>query len=226
MVRLVALADTHLGHQRLEVPEGDVLVHAGDLCGWGASLEELAEAARWLRALPHRHKVVVAGNHDWPFVRTPQKARALLGGSAVYLEDGGATVGGLRFWGSPWQPEFGDWAFNLPRGAPLAERWARIPEGVDVLVTHGPPHGLGDRAALFGPPKRVGCEALAARVKAVRPLLHLWGHIHEDGGLWRVDGTTSANVTVWEGERGPTVLDVDVRRRRVVPVVVQPSPVP
>ena len=225
MVRLVALADSHLAHHRLQVPEGDVLVHAGDLCGWGADLEELRPAVAWLRALPHRHKVLVAGNHDWPFARAPAEARALLGDSVVYLEDAGANVAGLAFWGSPWQPEFGSWAFNLPRGAPLAEKWARIPEGLDVLVTHGPPLGLGDRAALFGPPRHVGCEALAARVKVARPLLHLWGHIHEDGGLWEVDGTTFANVTVWEGERGVTVLDVDPAARRVVPVVVPPAPV-
>lgn len=117
MVRIVAVADTHLFHDaRYAVPDGDVFVHAGDLCRRG-DLDELAEAARWIAGLPHRYKLIVAGNHDWAFARPAEaaQARALLG-DAIYLEDSGVEVAGLRCWGSPWQPAFHDWAFNLPRG--------------------------------------------------------------------------------------------------------------
>lgn len=188
-MRIVAVADTHLYHAELTVPDGDVFVHAGDLCR-GGELAELEEAAAWLRSLPHRTKIVVAGNHDWAFVHEPARARAALGEGIVYLEDSGATIDGMRFWGSPWQPDFNDWAFNLPRGAPIAEKWALIPEGIDVLVTHGPPHGIGDRGPVAG---RLGCADLLARVRRVRPKLHVFGHIHQDGGLW--DGTASPTRT-------------------------------
>jgi Icc-related predicted phosphoesterase len=214
-VRIVAVADTHLFHDDLAVPDGDVFVHAGDLCR-GGDLAELAIAARWIRSLPHATKVVVAGNHDWAFVHTPESARALLDG-VVYLEDSGAEIGGLRFWGSPWQPEFNGWAFNLPRGAALAEKWARVPEGTDVLVTHGPPQGMGDRGPMAG---RAGCADLMDRVRVVRPRLHVFGHIHQDGGVWHDGGTCFANVTTWECERGATVLVVDatgVRAEAVAP---------
>ncbi|MBI2375589.1 MAG: metallophosphatase domain-containing protein [Deltaproteobacteria bacterium] len=219
-IRIVAVADTHLFTDDLEsLPSGDILVHAGDLCRHG-NLMELAEAAEWLQSLPYAHKVVVAGNHDWSFFRNPREARALLGDSVTYLEDSEATILGVRFYGSPWQPAFGDWAFNLPRGKPLAEKWAKIPEGVDVLVTHGPPHRIGDRTRSS---EREGCEDLAARVRELRPLAHLFGHIHEDGGLWEREGTTYANVTSWECERSPTVIDLDLVRRQVTPVVVPPA---
>jgi predicted phosphohydrolase len=109
-------------------------VHAGDLCR-GGELDELREAAAWLADLPHRHKIVVAGNHDWAFASDPAAARAVMGGGVIYLEDEGATIEGVRFWGSPWQPAFHDWAFNLPRGAPLAAIWRRIPAELDVLIT-------------------------------------------------------------------------------------------
>jgi predicted phosphohydrolase len=217
-VRLVAVADTHLFHDELVVPDGDVFVHAGDLCREG-TIEELAEAARWIRGLPHATKLVIAGNHDWAFATDPDRARAVLGDQIVYLEDGAATVGGLRFWGSPWQPAYNDWAFNLPRGAPLAEKWALIPDGIDVLVTHGPPAGIGDGGPVGG---RHGCEDLAARVRSLRPLVHLFGHIHQDGGMWQKDGTTYANVTTWECERQPTVLVIDLPSRRVAGEVVPP----
>lgn len=204
-MRLVAVADTHLYHDELVVPDGDVFVHAGDLCR-GGSLAELAVAARWIRGLPHALKIVVAGNHDWCFVREPAAARRLLGDAVVYLEDSGHAAHGLRFWGTPWQPEFGGWAFNLPRGAALAEKWAQIPVGVDVLISHGPPAGHGDRS---WSQQRTGCVDLRARVAVVRPRVHLFGHIHECGGAWAEDGTTFVNCTAWECERAPTVVDLE-----------------
>ena len=207
-MRLVAVADTHLYHDELTIPDGDVFIHAGDLCRAG-TLAELDAAAGWLRSLPHRFKIFVAGNHDWAFQRHPEAARRLLGPDVIYLEDAGVLVEGVRFWGSPWQPAFNDWAFNLPRGRELAEKWALIPEGperLDVLITHGPPEGIGDRTS-YGR-VRAGCADLRARVLAVRPRLHLFGHIHEDGGAWEVEGTTFVNCTTWECERAPTVIDV------------------
>lgn len=204
-MRIVAVADTHLFHDELTVPDGDIFIHAGDMCRSG-ELEELAAAAQWISSLPHRHKVIIAGNHDWAFVQAPEEARALLGGEVVYLQDSAATIEGVRFWGSPWQPEYNDWAFNLPRGEALREKWALIPEGLDVLVTHGPPLGFGDRSSSSG---REGCADLLARVRVAKPRVHLFGHIHEDGGAWQVDGTWIVNCTTWESERAPTVIDID-----------------
>src|SRR5262245_36227780 len=112
-MRLVLLSDTHGRARGVAVPDADVLVHAGYLTGMG-SLEEIAAEAAWLRSLPHRHKVVIAGNHDVEFQGDPPAARSLMTG-LTYLEDSETTVAGLRFWGSPWQPWFFDWAFNLER---------------------------------------------------------------------------------------------------------------
>jgi predicted phosphodiesterase len=204
-MRIVAVADTHLHHRELDIPDGDLFIHAGDICRRG-TLAELERAAEWIRSLPHRFKVVIAGNHDWTFATDAARARALLGDGVLYLEDSGATVEGLRVWGSPWQPEFGDWAFNLPRGEALAKKWALIPEGLDVLVTHGPPRGIGDLAAFNG---HTGCEDLLARVRVTKPRLHLFGHIHEDGGAWKVDGTLFVNCTTAGSHRAPTVIDVE-----------------
>ena len=203
-MRIVAVADTHLFHDELVVPEGDVFVHAGDMCQ-GGSLDDLEKAVVWMRALPHRHKVIIAGNHDFAFLERRDEALALVSDGFTYLQDSGTSIGGISFWGSPWQPEFNDWAFNLPRGQALAEKWALIPEHTDVLITHGPPLGIGDHGPVQG---RLGCEDLLARVRVVKPRLHLFGHIHQDGGSWQHGETMFANVTAWECERQPTVIDV------------------
>lgn len=213
-MRIVAVADTHCFESDLGVlPEGDLLIHAGDLIR-GGGLEELASVAEWLRAQPHRFKLVVAGNHDRCFEDAEQRAKALelLGPDITYLQDTGTEIMGLRFWGSPWQPAYNDWAFNLPRGTALAEKWALIPDAIDVLVTHGPPQGIGDRSSVHG---RHGCADLRRAVARVRPLLHVFGHIHQDGGVFEEEGTVFVNATTWECERGPTVVEIDPGTRRV-----------
>ncbi|MEM6994651.1 MAG: metallophosphatase domain-containing protein [Myxococcota bacterium] len=217
-MRLVCVADTHLFEgPGWPVPDGDVFIHAGDLLR-GGSLEELVEAAAWIRSLPHRHKVVVAGNHDRCFERTRAPALAELGPDVHDLQDTELEIDGVRIWGSPWQPWFYDWAFNLPRGEELAARWAKIPDALDVLITHGPPRGYGDRTV----GTREGCDDLLAAIDRAAPALHVFGHIHEDGGLWRRNGTTICNVTSWECTRPPTVLDYEPGTRAVTPVEVPP----
>jgi len=221
-MRLVFMADTHLFHEDLRVPEGDVVIHAGDFCRAGSFAELEVFAALWT-ALPHAHKVVVPGNHDWAFARDPARARALLPGSHVLIDEG-CVIDGATFYGSPWQPEFGGWAFNLPRGEPLREKWALIPAGLDVLVTHSPPHGFGDRLSHKPralPDGRSGCVDLRARVAVVRPRLHVFGHIHEDGGAWEHEGTWISNVTTWECERACSIFDLD--DGVVTPVLVPPA---
>jgi Icc-related predicted phosphoesterase len=196
-VRIVVLSDTH-GMHGIDVPDGDVLVHAGDLTMRG-TLGQIRLAVDFLRSQPHRHKLVVAGNHDFAFEREPAAARALVRG-LTYLEGAGTEIDGVSFWGGPWQPWFHDWAFNLERGAELAAKWALIPEGTEVVITHGPPHGVLDRVGH----EDVGCEALAERIEALRPGLHCFGHIHEGHGFERKHGTLFANACICTRGYAPT----------------------
>jgi Icc-related predicted phosphoesterase len=203
MPRIVAIADTHGEHSRLELPEGDILIHAGDMTLRG-TMEQLGHVAQWLRKQKHQHKIVIAGNHDFALQRDPVNARALFHG-LTFLEDSEVTVAGLRIWGSPWQPWFHDWAFNLRRGAEIDAKWKLIPEGIDVLVTHGPPLGYGD---LVHRGERVGCEDLLRHLSRVKPKLHLFGHIHEDRGEWQLGPTRIVNCTTSEADLPATVIDL------------------
>jgi len=188
-VRIVACSDTHNRHNEVVVPPGDVFVHTGDFCGRG-TLDEVRLFGAWLAELPHRHKIVIAGNHDWPFQHSPREARALLG-DCIYLQDEAHEAAGLRFYGSPWQPVFFNWAFNLPRGPELAAKWARIPEDTEVLLTHGPPQGIGDRTA---DGENAGCDDLRRRIARVQPKVHIFGHIHEAYGRRSQGGITYVNA--------------------------------
>lgn len=214
-LRLVILSDTHGLHDRLTVPEGDVLLHAGDLTPRGR-VEEVAAVGNFLAQLPHREKVVIAGNHDFLFEREPERARELLGG-LTYLQDSGAEVAGLQVWGSPWQPWFHDWAFHVRRVVELGAIWSLVPAGVDVLLTHGPPHGILDRTHTGEP---VGCEELTRALDRIRPRLHAFGHIHEAYGTERRGETLYVNACncnlEYDPIQEPIVVDWDGAEMRIV----------
>ena len=210
-LRFVCLSDTHNLHDQIEVPDGDVLIHAGDFTGRGYE-QEVASFGRFLSQLPHRDKVVIAGNHDFLFEKQPELALDLLGG-VTYLQDSGAEIAGLRLWGAPWQPWFKNWAFNLHRGDPIAAKWNMIPDDTDILITHGPAYGILDRT-FDG--SVVGCEDLGLAIERVQPLLHICGHIHEGHGLVEKDGVLFVNASIcnirYRPANAPIVLDWDGKR--------------
>jgi predicted phosphohydrolase len=201
-MRVVCISDTHLAHRdaEIEVPDGDLLIHAGDGTYRGQA-REIDEWMAWLASLPHPRKVVIAGNHDRLFEERPGLARARVPKGIDYLQDSGIEIGGLRIWGAPWQPEFLEWAFNLPRGERLREKWALIPPGTDILVTHGPPMGTLDLTPRGEP---VGCEELREAVARLRPKLHVFGHIHHAHGQAVVAGTRFVNASICDEDYLPT----------------------
>lgn len=205
-MRIVCISDTHSRHGDVVVPDGDLLLHAGDMSRRGQEVD-IRSFDAWLGSLPHRHKVVIAGNHDFNFERSPA-SRAWIS-NATYLQDTRVRIEGLSIYGSPWQPRFYDWAFNLDRGPAIREMWDRIPVGTDVLITHGPPMGILDRTARG---ERVGCEELREAVRRIKPRVHVFGHIHEDHGVHVEDGTTFVNASTcnldYRPVQAPIVIDL------------------
>ncbi|RPI57815.1 MAG: metallophosphoesterase [Lysobacterales bacterium] len=178
-MKLVCTSDTHMGHHALGVPEADVLIHAGDFTRRG-SRAEATGFLDWLAWQPATHKLLIAGNHDlcceqdsaWFANEAAERA-------VVLLLDSEVVIDGVRFWGSPMTPRFRNMAFNRERGTEIRAHWDKIPHGVDVLITHGPPRGIGDRMFLGA---HVGCDDLRERVAEIQPAVHVFGHIHEAFG--------------------------------------------
>lgn len=208
-MKIVFIADTHNEHLNIDVPAGDMIVHAGDLSGSGTA-SQLEDFFSWFRRLPHQHKVLIAGNHDWLFELNNDRARELAQG-VVYLQDESVTIEGLKIYGTPWQPWFMDWAFNLQRGTALKAKWDLIPSDTDILITHGPPHGIGDKTDAG---ELAGCEDLLSAVLRIRPKIHVYGHIHEGYGVYRRDDTPTVfvNASVCDAAyypiNAPVVLDI------------------
>lgn len=203
-LRVVCVSDTHGHHRETVMPPGDVLIHAGDLTTAG-HLGELDDFDAWLGSLNHlyRYKDVICGNHDFCFQEQASRARARIT-NAIYLEDEAVTVEGIKIYGSPWQPWFCDWAFNLQRGPEIAAKWKLIPDDTQILVTHGPPQGILDRTNRGD---LAGCRDLLDRVLEVKPRLHVFGHIHEAAGRSDIDGIAFVNASTQMGQGTGVVVD-------------------
>jgi Icc-related predicted phosphoesterase len=204
MVKVVCISDTHCRLRKVTIPEGDILIHAGDLTFQG-TVTEISQELRELERIAKNFKAVyyVAGNHDWLGEYNSSLLRQMCKDVGVtYLEDEWVVYEGLVVYGSPFQPEFCGWAFNLPRGEKLAQKWAQIPDKVDILVTHGPPHGILDKVPHDS--EGVGCVDLFKRIMQVRPQLHVFGHIHHSYGIKHFDGITFVNAAICTEQYRPT----------------------
>jgi Icc-related predicted phosphoesterase len=189
-MKIVMISDTHGMHSMLNMPSGDVLIHAGDFSAHG-TLDNARDLNEWLGTLDYKHKIIIAGNHELCFEQNPEEAQGLIT-NAIYLQDSSVIIDGIKFYGSPWQPRFFNWAFNLERGPELKEKWDLIDIDTDVLITHGPPYGYLDKT--MGS-EHVGCGELIKAVHRIQPKLHVFGHIHCGYGIDKEGSTIMVNAS-------------------------------
>jgi Icc-related predicted phosphoesterase len=189
-MKFTFISDTHCKHKQLpKLDGGDILIHCGDISSRGYE-HEIYNFLKWFNNIEnYKTKIFIAGNHDWFFQDNPNKSKLILSEypNISYLQDSFIIVDNLKIYGSPWQPEFCNWAFNVQRGDKIKEYWDKIPTDTDVLITHGPPFGILDR--VIGKNISLGCEELLKKVKEIKPKVHAFGHIHSGYGIF-YDGNT------------------------------------
>jgi Icc-related predicted phosphoesterase len=211
----------------IDLPGGDLLIHAGDIMNSGYNKNDIHDFLYWFGSLKqYNAKIFIAGNHDRMFENHPEEVQEILNKylNVDYLQDEQLTLYGdgpngdmpennIRIYGSPWQPEFYSWAFNLPRnGIEISGKWEAIPDNTDILVTHGPSFGTLD--TVTGRPwDSLGCELLAERIERFRPKIHICGHIHSGYGYEFKNGTHFFNAAVlnesYEYTQKPMTFDWD-----------------
>lgn len=210
-MRLVLLSDTHCQLSKIEVPEGDLLIHAGDATYRG-TVQEISKFNEDLGKIKDKFKhgiLFTPGNHDWGYEKDSNLFKSITTNAKVLIHES-IEIEGIRFFLSPYQPAFCNWAYNVPRGEALAEKWSQIPDNTNVLVTHGPPMGILDPVERFNGQKceweteHVGCEDLYNKIQQLGQLkLHVFGHIHLGYGMLKVGRLTYANASVCTEEYKP-----------------------
>ena len=214
-MKITFISDTHTKHKQLDLPGGDLLIHSGDIMNSGYSKHDIIDFCKWFEAQDYKHKIFIAGNHDRMFENNPLESFSITCQYDVdYLQDGEHLIDGVKLYGTPWQPEFYNWAFNLPKsGKELEEKWNVIPKDTDILITHGPPQGHLD---ISDPPHNegnLGCELLRVKVDKIQPKIHVFGHIHGSYGYKLHNGTHFINASVlneqYDQVNQPMTIDWD-----------------
>lgn len=213
--QIAFISDSHNKHDEItkDLPGGWMLLCGGDISMGGSSIEIL-DFLNWFSNLPYEHKIFIAGNHDWLFEKNHDIAPEFKEKGVHYLFDNVIEIEGLKIYGSPWQPRFYNWAFNVDRYEAIAEKWKLIPNDIDILITHGPPFGILDGTWNA---TRAGCEELYKKVVEIKPKIHLFGHIHYGAGIKDYNETLFINASCL-GERytyinKPIVIDYDFNLR-------------
>lgn len=191
-LRIVAISDTHGLHNQISLPDGDILIHAGDFTNRG-KVGEIGNFLSWFAKQPHQYKCFISGNHELGLERgsTREERISLIKGymenhkNFFYLENSSVSINKIKIYGSPNTPFYFDWEWNVPRGPEIAKIWSRIPDDTHVLITHGPPYGKLDLVEedFSDRDRHQGCQDLMNRIDNLPELrVHIYGHLHLQGG--------------------------------------------
>jgi hypothetical protein len=222
MKKVITISDTHGKHHLLTDdikaainespydPENTILIHAGDVSNVG-KIHEINDFTNWFSQFDVKAKIFIAGNHDFGFekIRHSNEPNIIIPQGVIYLQDEMVEIDDLKIYGSPWQPEFYNWAFNLRRGPELAEKWALIPDDTDILITHGPAYRMLDHTDRG---ESVGCLDLFDRIMQVKPKYHIFGHIHFAHGTKEFNNINFINASslgeTYHYENNPIVFHI------------------
>ena len=189
---LCIISDTHRRHREITIPVCDILIHCGDFCSFQREdLQTLQDVDHWFSESPAKHVVCIGGNHD--FLLQSQEFRFT---HARLLEDNCVEVSGFTLYGAPWCPDLSGFAYYATADE-LMDRWKRIPNGIDILITHTPPYGILDLPTSRA--NHLGCPYLLEEMKRIRPRLHVFGHVHASHGSNKTQATQYINASIVAG---------------------------
>ena len=196
MPKIICISDTHTKHDKLIIDSCDILIHAGDFSFMGRP-QETTNFLKWFESQPATHRIFISGNHDFMDQNEPALFQALLeqhAPTSIYLRNEGCEVKGIKIWGRPITPTFFDWAFMADPGSPMMlSSLSIIPSDTDILINHGPAHGILDRTKSG---ENVGCKDLKNELERLKLKYHIFGHIHESPGQVKVADVTHVNASV------------------------------
>lgn len=210
-MKIVAISDVHGKWNKIEIPECDLLISAGDYSFTGER-HMVRDFHKWLDDQPAHHIISLQGNHERDVERNFQLYKDIAlkeCPSAHFIDEGLIEIEGTKIWTSAITPFFCNWAWNRYSGEDIQKHWDRIPAGIDIVVTHGPCYGILDGVERFNGQKcefeieHCGCPQLLDKVLEIKPKFHIGGHIHEGYGTYSRDGITFINASICDKNYRP-----------------------
>jgi len=220
-MKIVCISDVHCKWDKLTIPKCDILISAGDYSFLGEP-NVVRDFHKWLDEQPAHHIISVQGNHEKGveknFALSKQIAEEACPG-VHFMEEGLVEIEGLKIWCSAIQPFFCNWAWNRHPGQQIQKHWDKIPDGVDIVVTHGPVYGILDWVPQFDRKtgelgvRHCGCPQLLKKILEVKPKYHICGHIHPAAGQNVSDGITFINAAIcndaYEAVNPPIIFTIE-----------------
>jgi Icc-related predicted phosphoesterase len=204
---LTIISDTHGKHKAInKLPPADVIIHCGDFTTVGKE-HEVRNFMKWFSKLEqYKYKIIIAGNHDKLFEHSGHWARQLIPKNVIYLEDSGVDIEGIKFYGTPYQLPFMNWAFQKPEER-ISIHWEAIPDDTDVLITHSPPYMVMDWG--IWSEHHTGSPSLYKEIiERIKPNINCFGHIHNSHGIKVIDNTTFINASILDDDYLPAFKPV------------------
>jgi len=201
-MKIIAIADIHGKIKQIKISPCDLLLIAGDIAAWNSRIYAqcnwfVFKFANWAKKVPAKHIVAIPGNHDDSCeTYRISNINKLLPKNVHLIHDQQVIIEGYKIWGTAWQPQYLNWAFNLPKDE-LKRKFQFIPGDTDILLTHCPPKGICDMPVEAGRGHQ-GSSELMLRILEIqpKPLINVCGHIHEGHGEGQIGNTKIYNVSV------------------------------
>lgn len=203
-MKIVAISDVHQKWDNIVIPECDLLISAGDYSFHGT--EAVVKAFHlWLNKQPAKHIISVQGNHELWVEDNFEEAKELVFDIAPkihFIQESSLEIEGIKIHCSAITPFFCNWAWNRERGEEIRKHWDKIPNDIQILITHGPRHGILD---LTPNGERVGCKDLGQKIDQLKHLkLHVFGHVHGSSGEKSFNGVQYLNACICDERYLPT----------------------
>jgi Icc-related predicted phosphoesterase len=195
------ISDTHNKHTELVMPNlqidnntTNIIIHSGD---FSHNQKQFDDFMLWYSELPgYDHRILIPGNHELIVEKDPDMFfRTCKELNINGLIDNEVVIDDIKFYGSPWTPTFGNWAY-MRDDYLLDVYWDKIPKDTNVLITHGPAYSILDGVIHYGYGEYVGSTTLADAIDGLKDLqIHTFGHIHEAKGMYKENKILRINAS-------------------------------
>ena len=196
-MNIIVISDIHTRWNEVTTSDCDILISCGDYSFRGEE-QVVRDFHTWLSKQPAKHVISVQGNHELGVEKNFPLAKQIVADidpKIRFIDEGLVEIEGIKIWCSAITPFYHDWAWNRYRGDEIKRHWDSIPDDIDILVTHGPPHGILDKTLNTG--EHVGCADLKDRIDKLPNLrYHCFGHIHEGYGQLIVGQVAYINAAI------------------------------
>ncbi len=208
-LKVVMLSDTYGLHEQVEVPDGDVIIHAGNFSPYGEHHGDTAYKSfiKWFTKLPHKHKIFAPGKDDSCSYNI-RNIYKMLNDNSHFIHNNDVQIDTTVIQ-SAYESSYNSYQVQVPVNwieifkqqqeiiNRLEKSWSEALSYVNILITNHAPWGILDNGK--------GCQVLAERVKKSRPDFHVFSGTCAEYGITKLGNTTYINASICKPQKSSSI---------------------